>query len=350
MQNSRFVVLTGHLNDYPLSDLVGILRYQRKTGRLMIEYPKAPATFYFQDGELVDVQLDSLSGLQAICVALAQPASPFNFNPLIRPSRRSIESSLQRVVSELFGCWDESPLQIDSLTTTEPVPGVQPASIAATLPAEPAELKGVEVRALPTYVPPVTTQSRVIVMTAAGIMMLGLSSVIAVTGGFRGRAESIAPAGSQLESKPRPSLESPAEHVQNPHSEPLRNSTVENQVSKAKEVVSFSEQNRRRDDSVLLRSQTTPRVAETSISISAKETTPVPGEETNKSKEVAASYQLVDVVMQIENGRVLQAAVSNHKSGMDGYESMALRIARQRRYSATTTGQETIRIKVGQAN
>ena len=67
-------------------------------------------------------------------------------------------------------------------------------------------------------------------------------------------------------------------------------------------------------------------------------------------KKVAASYQLVDVVMQIENGRVLQAAVSNHKSGMDGYESMALRIARQRRYSATTTGQETIRIKVGQAN
>jgi hypothetical protein len=342
MQNSRFVVLTGHLNDYPLSDLVGILRYQRKTGRLMIEYPKAPATFYFQDGELVDVQLDSLSGLQAICVALAQPASPFNFNSLIRPSRRSIESSLQRVVSELFGCWDLSPLQIDSLTTAEPLPGVQPANIAATLPAEPAELKGVEVRALPPYVPPVTTQSRVMVMTAAGIMMLGLSSVIAVTGGFRGRAESIAPAGSQLESKPRPSLENQGEHLQNPHTEPRRNSTVENQVSK--------EQSRRRDDNVMLSRQTKPRNAETSIAISAKETTPVPGEETSKSKKVAASYQLVDVVMQIENGRVLQAAVSNHKSEMDGYESMALRIARQRRYSATTTGQETIRIKVGQAN
>src|SRR5688572_11492501 len=96
MQNPRFVVLTGHLNDYPLSDLVGILRYQRKTGRLLIEYPNGPATFYFQEGELVDAQVDKLSGLQAVCVALAQPASPFNFNPLIAPARRSIENSLQR--------------------------------------------------------------------------------------------------------------------------------------------------------------------------------------------------------------------------------------------------------------
>ena len=30
MQPSRFVILTGHLNDYPLSDLVGILRHQRR--------------------------------------------------------------------------------------------------------------------------------------------------------------------------------------------------------------------------------------------------------------------------------------------------------------------------------
>ena len=48
MQQSRFVILTGHLKDYPLSDLVGILRHQQKTGRLLIEYPKGPAVFYFK--------------------------------------------------------------------------------------------------------------------------------------------------------------------------------------------------------------------------------------------------------------------------------------------------------------
>src|SRR6266487_918179 len=136
MLNSRFVVLTGHLNDYPLSDLVGILRHQKKTGRLLIEYPNGPGIFYFQDGELVDAQVDKLSGLQAICVALAQPASPFNFNPLVRPSRRSIEKSLQRVVSELLGCWDETFLQIDTAVTErtlrEPVPFALPTNTSAT--------------------------------------------------------------------------------------------------------------------------------------------------------------------------------------------------------------------------
>ena len=88
MQNSRFVVLTGHLSNYPLSDLVGILRLQRKSGRLLIEYPKGPATFFFQNGELIDARMNDLKGLQAICVALAQPEASFNFNPLIQSPRR----------------------------------------------------------------------------------------------------------------------------------------------------------------------------------------------------------------------------------------------------------------------
>src|SRR5215213_3938634 len=122
MQNNRFVVLTGHLSNYPLSDLVGILRHQRKSGRLLIEYPKGPATFFFQNGELIDVRMNDLIGLQAICVALAQPEASFNFNPLIQSPRRSIEPSLQRAVSELFGCWDESALQIESTASSEATP------------------------------------------------------------------------------------------------------------------------------------------------------------------------------------------------------------------------------------
>ncbi len=85
--NDRFVVLTGHLNNYPLSDLIGILRHQRKSGRLLIEYAKGPATFFFQNGELIDARMNELSGLQAIVVAMAQPEAAFNFNPLIQSSR-----------------------------------------------------------------------------------------------------------------------------------------------------------------------------------------------------------------------------------------------------------------------
>src|SRR5215217_5704521 len=114
MENERFIVLTGHLSNYPLSDLVGILRHQRKSGRLLIEYSKGPATFFFQNGELIDARMNDLTGLQAICVALAQPEASFNFNPLVLNPRRTIDPSLQRAVAELFGCWDESALQIES--------------------------------------------------------------------------------------------------------------------------------------------------------------------------------------------------------------------------------------------
>jgi hypothetical protein len=54
--------------------------------------------------------------------------------------------------------------------------------------------------------------------------------------------------------------------------------------------------------------------------------------------------------MQIENGRVLKASIAGHKAGMDSYEALALRIARQRRYPAKATGQETVRITVTQPN
>ena len=131
MQSNRFVVLTGHLSNYPLSELVGILRHQRKSGRLLIEYPKGPATFFFQNGELIDARLNELSGLQAICVALAQPEASFNFNPLVQSPRRSIDPSLQCAVAELFGCWDESPLQIE---TTAATPALEAADDGASTP------------------------------------------------------------------------------------------------------------------------------------------------------------------------------------------------------------------------
>ena len=157
MQNNRFVVLTGHLSNYPLSDLVGILRHQRKSGRLLIEYPKGPATFFFQNGELIDARMNDLVGLQAICVALAQPEASFNFNPLIQSPRRSIEPSLQRAVSELFGCWDESALQIESAP-------VEPAEPLALPPAPPFHVR----------------QRSTLFAGAAVVIVIGLSTVIAV--------------------------------------------------------------------------------------------------------------------------------------------------------------------------
>jgi hypothetical protein len=165
MQNERFVVLTGHLSNYPLSDLVGILRHQRKSGRLLIEYAKGPATFFFQNGELIDARLNELTGLQAICVALAQPEASFNFNPLIQSSRRSIEASLQRAVAELFGCWDESFAQIEIAAAQQPEPLALPPA------------------------PPVIVRKRSLFLIAAAIAIaIALSIVIALIGGLNNNA------------------------------------------------------------------------------------------------------------------------------------------------------------------
>ena len=114
MQGTNFIALTGHLNDYPLADLIGILRHQRKTGRLLIEYSMSPCSLYFVEGDLVDAQLSTIGGLQAVLVALSQPNASFNFNPLIQPPRRSINESSQRVILELLGCWEEKTIEAEA--------------------------------------------------------------------------------------------------------------------------------------------------------------------------------------------------------------------------------------------
>jgi uncharacterized protein DUF4388 len=283
MQNNRFVVLTGHLSNYPLSDLVGILRHQKKSGRLLIEYPKGPATFFFQNGELIDARMNDLAGLQAICVALAQPEASFNFNPLIQSPRRSIEPSLQRAVSELFGCWDESAVQIESAAT-------------------PVALEGrSELLALPPGPSGLVQRRSLILVAAAVVMVVGLSTVIAVTGGFKNNQPETA------------SMQQPQTHV-TPAVAPAE--SPKSQASLAA-VVKPKKQSK-------IEEKTAPETV----------------------KEAEPSTQSVKVVMQIENGRVLKASIANPKPGMDSYEALALRIARQRRYPATMNGGETITINV----
>ena len=301
MENNRFVVLTGHLSNYPLSDLVGILRHQRKSGRLLIEYPKGPATFFFQNGELIDARMNDLAGLQAICVALAQPEASFNFNPLILSPRRSIDPSLQRAVSELFGCWDESALQIESTAA--------PASLDTS--AAPRTLSGrrSDLLALPPG-PSSWVQKRSLLLIAAVVIVVGLSTVIAVTGGFNNN-------NHQAATAPLPQVQTPAAPV-----------ATQAEIPKASlNTVARANRPERREEK----------------RIRQKEKNEAPAVE---AKEPGQGPQSIKVVMQIENGRVLKASIANPKPGMDNYEALALRIARQRRFPAKASGAETVTISV----
>jgi hypothetical protein len=57
---------------------------------------------------------------------------------------------------------------------------------------------------------------------------------------------------------------------------------------------------------------------------------------------------VVQVRMTVVRGRVLRAEVGNPRAGMAAYEALALRMARQRRYPEGFSGQETLRLSVGQ--
>ena len=355
MQPSRFVILTGHLNDYPLSDLVGILRHQRKTGRLLIEYPKGPASFYFRDGELVDAQLDNLSGLQAVCVAVAQPASSFNFNPLIQPPKRSIENSMQRVVSELLGCWDENGFEVDALpsarSATQPAFAPQAAPQPALLAAAPSfnvsqttqTEQALVFSSVALEMPKANYTRPLLAMAAAGLMMLGLSSVIALTGGFGRRP------GSTASSAPAVA-ESPAAPVTKVAASQFLNTPSEEPKlvadSARKKVTSVAAESNRKPIS------STPKQTETASAPKSEEVNRSPKAEKTpqKSNDVVQKAQSVRVVLRIENGRVAQASIANPQPGMNEYEAMALRIARQRRYPAKSTGPETVVIKVTPSN
>lgn len=360
MQPSRFVILTGHLKDYPLSDLVGILRHQRKTGRLLIEYPKGPASFYFREGELVDAQLGNLSGLQAVCVAVAQPASSFNFNPLISPPKRSIENSMQRVVSEILGCWDENGIEIEAMTSgrsaAQPAFAVQTAPQPALLAAAPSISfsqtrrtdQALVFSSVALEVPKPGYSRPLLAMAAIGLMLLGISSVIALTGRFGRGTVPVGPTSSAASSGASSATEQlvvapETKDIVQPEAQPqelaVSPDSSRKSVSAATAVVPNRKTNAPR-----------PEPARSEAAPTSKQVPAVPAEKPPQPSENSAKLEPVRVIVRIENGRVAQASIANHKQGREAVEALALRIARQRRYPGKGSKPETVVIQVTPSN
>ena len=360
MENSRFVVLTGHLSEYPLPDLVGILRHQRKTGRLTIEYPKSPGTFFFHNGELVDAKLNDLTGLQAVCVALAQPEAAFNFNPLIQPSQRSIAPSFDRVVSELFGCWGESALQIEvtkidgnseRTLPPSPPPSITPQIEGRTI-AENAK-RSLPPAPAPSHTPLPGSQQVLGLLSAPQTFVKRRSfrffaAAMLVTAGF-----SIVIAFSWILKSARASSAktTPETTLQ------VRGKSIQAEVQKptiggdeASKPARTSERLRRQDNSVSTVKREPRSQSSSSIEPSSQAASAGSNEVTKTPADSAGTPQSVSIVMQVENGRVVKASIENHKLGMDSYEALALRIAKQRRYPSKVSGQESVKISFARPN
>jgi ATPase subunit of ABC transporter with duplicated ATPase domains len=155
-----------------------------------------------------------------------------------------------------------------------------------------------------------------LMVAAAVVIVVGLSSVIAVTGGFKNRVETTSLAQGQTQAAPAAVAQAPAQQA------PVAAVVKPNRPFERKE----EKRSKQEEKSI------TETVAEAPAAPTAKEPEP--------------ASQAIKVVMQIENGRVLKASIANPKPGMDSYEALALRIARQRRFPATSNGNETITINV----
>jgi hypothetical protein len=174
------------LNEYPLADLIGILRRQRKTGRLLVEYSISPCSLYFWEGNLVDAQLGSMGGLQAVLVSLSQPNASFNFNPLIPPPRRSINESSQKVILELLGCWEEKTVELETAPSNGgAVAAASTPPSVTTVEVEPEALPAArEVLALPPSSLERASrqrQRRILIASAVISLLVSLVTVVALT-------------------------------------------------------------------------------------------------------------------------------------------------------------------------
>ena len=347
MQQSRFCVLTGHLNDYPLSDLVGILRHQQKTGRLLIEYAKGPAMFFFKNGELVDVKLENFAGLQAICVALGQPPASFNFNPLIQPTRRSIEPALQRTVSELLGCWDENAIEIErTQPKVEHLPenNYEAPPLLSSAPAEPRLEANNRLTAapMPRLLAPAPAQSRyslvALTITVGSLLIVALTTLIGTSG------------STTALNTPPPEIptsvviDKPTEYAATASAmkvERRKESRGHREGTKPSQSVATSQN----ENQTAVTSETANQEAK----VDAKPVPAAPSESRDEAKAASpGAGHSVQVILQVAEGRVTKASIGTPEPGMDAYEALALRIARQRRYSAKAAGQQVITIKVNQ--
>jgi Domain of unknown function (DUF4388) len=276
MQSTNFVALTGHLNDYPLADLISILRHKDKTGRLLIEYQIGPCSLYFVEGNLVDAQLNSVSGLQAVLIAISQANASFNFNPLIQPPGRTINESAQKVILELLGCWEEKTIDVEAThgngraftATTQ-----QPAILMASDVDEDALPEAREILALPPSSMERATRRRNRQLLIASAVISLLVSLLTVGA--------------------------------------LAHWLIKRDIASA-----LSELNKNG------------------------------GALAGQGERNPASAQTIKVALRVEKGRVTQAFVEERLPGMEAYESLALRIARTRRYAATASGQETVLIRI----
>jgi hypothetical protein len=327
VERTQFVVLTGHLDEQPLPDLIRTLRVQRKTGRLQVEYPDGPGSFFFEDGQLVDAQLGALRGVEAVYAALSLEGASFNFNPLVRPPGRNIDRQGQQFVRDLI----EAPRR-EGLAEIKVARGETGAAAAlpqsAPLQLPPAaefvaplqeRLTAVEEAIISTSQR--FSRERLIYAVIIGFLVgLSFITTLSVTSGplrFRRAppAQAAPVAGPAAGSGPQAA--GPAAAQERGGAPPASNANQNPEPAAAE--------------------QAQPGVPSTAALIA-----------TRRAEGVSAARggYVVQVLVEVKDGRVTDARVWNPRPGAGAYEAVALKMARERRYPEGFTGGERLKIMV----
>jgi hypothetical protein len=325
IERTQFVVLTGHLDDQPLSELMRRLRAQRKSGRLQVEYSDGPAAFFFDEGLIVDAQMGNLRGVEALHAALELEGGSFNFNPLVRPPEKNIDEQGRRFIEDLI----EAPRRDGLAEIRAEGRGLEAAPPSLHLQQNPARLlpsaaeltapleerltavEGAIVSASNRF-----SRERLVYAVVIGFLV-GLSVITTLNVLYGPFFRKPAPAAVAAPPAPQPTAAaSPAAAASNEKATGARTPSAEGSAS--------------------------AQAAQASVPAAAA----VVGSRRVDGAPVTRREYVVEVLVEVKNGVVTDARVWNPRPGAAAYESVAVKMARERSYPAGFTGGERLRIRV----
>jgi hypothetical protein len=340
VERSQFVVLAGHLDEQSLPDIMRSLRVQRKSGRLRVEYADGPGSFFFEEGQLVDAQLGSLRGVEAVHAALALEGSSFNFNPLVKPPERNIDRQGRQFVEDLIESQRREALsEIDVARGdfgASHRAGDLPQRAPLQLPPAAELVAPLQERLNAVEEAIVSTSQRFsrerLIYAAVISFLVGLSFITTLSVAYgplrRARTTAAQPA-------PAPPANADANGAQP--------SAADAKTADAADV------SRGRGDSQ--QTSNAGRSPETS-SQQGQSQTPVPssaaliGTRRAEGVTTARGSYVVQVLVEVKDGAVTDARVWNPRPGAAEYEAVALKMARERRYPEGFSGSERLKIMV----
>lgn len=356
IERTQFMVLTGHLDDRSLPDLIRTLRAQRKSGRLQVEYTDGPGSFFFEDGQLVDAQLGSLRGLEALYAALALDGASFNFNPLVRPPERSIDRQQQKFISDLVETpRRENLAEIKVAGGTFPAPATGVALAGSQQPA-PLQLGPVHAELIAPLEERLTAVEEAVNATSRRFsrerliyavvisFLVGLMVVTALQALVNLRHPLATTTGATAPSRQPGAASGAANSVE------AARATSAAAVKKGSEgiaaaspagVAGSTQAAGATKNGAAASAATLPGAP-----VNSNETGTPSGARAKTGGTANARGYDVRVLLEVKEGRVTDARVLNPRPGAKAYEALALKTARQRRYPKEFTGGDTWKVRV----